>query len=161
MCDFALTVVGAEWNVPPSPPGPIRQVPEDKRLCVGAEVCFEIDPLVGNEILELEWTVPANSVLTSGGGTTDTHVCIQITRDGGGVVRLVGSNPCHSSAPAIFPIVTTPIIPSIKPPINVCGQDLPVVIDGFTFDNIGLNEGVFKTVEGCDSIVNYLSLIHI
>ena len=156
VCDFTLNVTGAEWTLPPNPPGPIRQVPENKRLCVGSEVCYEIDPLVGVQILEIEWSVPNNTRIISGGGLDDIQVCIEITSLGGGVVRAVGLNPCHSSAPAIFPIVATPIPVGIEPPINVCPQDLPVMIDGFIFNNIGLNEGVFKTVEGCDSIVNYL-----
>jgi len=155
ICNFILTVSGAAFVSPPSPPLEIRMEPEID-LCPGSRVCFSIDALP--DVESYEWGIPSNMRILSGGGPNDLEVCVEVTGTGGGVVQVAGVNPCHVGIPGILATVSTMIPPTIRPPQLVCLSDLPVTIDGFVFDRIGANNAVYTTPEGCDSTVVYTLL---
>jgi len=153
-CDYTLITSGVINGTSPDPPGPIKMDP-DTVLCPGANVCFEIDPVINAS--EYQWIVPQNIRITSGGGPLDIFVCGIVENPGGGVVTVTPSNFCFEGVQSLIPIVSLPIPPSIWPPILVCQSDMPfdTTLNGqvFSFDQFGAHELNLPTAIGCDSII--------
>lgn len=145
ICDILITTAGGVNTGPPDPPGPMTANPDTSPLCPGAVVCYSIAPVANAS--QYEWVLPGNAIIVSGGGSSDTTICIEYIAAGGGVLRVTPSNPCFQGIPALTPVVVLSILPTLLPPEFVCPGD-----------QAGSYEVTYTNALGCDSVVTFVFL---
>ena len=153
-CGFSVRISGNLEMQPPVEPVTVESSSLNPSgvFCVGEEVCFEVDDVPF--ATSYEWHVSKNAKVINHSNTTK-NFCVRWKEAGGGLVRVTPSNPCYSGLPNYSVNIVSEIPKTIKPPENVCSGNLPVVIDGITFDDFGIQEVNLGSVNGCDSIVVY------
>ncbi len=118
-CSFASTgIVGSNGTAAPATPGSITGT--KLGVCAGVTKTYTC-PSVANAT-SYNWTVPANTIINSGQGTTSISVTIQAGFVSGNVT-VTASNNCGTSNAKSITVRSTPQMPSTitGPSNNLCG----------------------------------------
>ncbi len=109
VCEFTFILEkgGTEFD-PPARADEIIAEP-DGDLCVGAEVCYRVEPVPG--ATAYQWGVPALATIIDGGEPEDQFVCVRITGSGGNVITVTPSNKCFNGGTTIKQVLAVESVP--------------------------------------------------
>ncbi|MEZ4950872.1 MAG: hypothetical protein R2784_16035 [Saprospiraceae bacterium] len=150
VCDFTVTATGIQTSgtpvATPSISGPVS-------ACPGAVGTYALTSQLPNNPT-YNWTVPAGTRILSGQGTPS--ITVEFINPGSGLIQCNNSYPCSTGIPSPpYFVQYTPIPPTFLPPIFVCSNDFPIVINGNTFSQPGTYTFIENSYLDCDSSVVY------
>jgi len=103
-CDFTFIINSGGTNF--GAPARVDEIVADQEgnLCVGAEVCYSIEPVANAS--SYIWGIPTIATVIDGGGLTDEFVCVRMNAPGGNVISVIPNNECFNGTITIKQFVT-------------------------------------------------------
>lgn len=149
-CDFLMSISSGIILTPPPSPVTISIIPNNENPCPGDVICYSTDRITG--ATTIDWLVPNNSKIISGGQIEDNFVCVEYFENGIGDIQIIPSNFCFLGIPLIIEVEVSPRVNLTS--ITLCPGE-SIEIDSIQYNSTIQTDIIYPlaAASGCDSIL--------